>query len=66
MISMNYEKPEIDIVEFELEDVLTASAVVHTTKEHTTTMPTTLPGTTTKVEVGTGDSIIVDYSDFFQ
>lgn len=57
---MNYEKPEIDIVEFELEDVLTASAVVHTTTE-----PTTLPGTT-KVEVGTGNAIIVDYSDFFQ
>ena len=58
---MNYEKPEINIIEFELEDVLTASAVVHTTTE-----PATLPGTTAKVEVGTGEAIIVDYSDFFQ
>ncbi len=62
MISSQYEKPQLNIIEFELEDVLTSSAVVHTTSA-----PTTLPGTTTSggVEVGKGD-IVIDFGDFFK
>ena len=62
MISRKYEKPLLNLVEFELEDVLTASTVVHTTSA-----PTTLPGTTTQsgVEVGKGD-IVIDFGDFFK
>ena len=63
MISKNYEKAELNIIEFELDDVLTKSSVV------TTTQPsTTLPGTTSGgVQVGgegEGD-IIIDFSDLF-
>lgn len=63
MISKNYEKAELNIIEFELDDVLTKSSVV------TTTQPsTTLPGTTSGgVQVG-GDGegdIIIDFSDLF-
>ncbi|MBR0536259.1 MAG: hypothetical protein IIX14_07785 [Clostridia bacterium] len=61
MISSQYEKPQLDILMFELEDVLTSSAVVHTTSA-----PTTLPGTTSGgVEVGKGD-IVIDFGDFFK
>ncbi len=62
MISSQYEKPQLDILMFELEDVLTSSAVVHTTSA-----PTTLPGTTSAdgVEVGKGD-IVIDFGDFFK
>lgn len=65
MISKHYEKPELNIVEFELEDVLSSSAVVHTTAA-----PTTLPGTTSAGGVqlgGMGDAQIdVNFSDFFK
>ena len=61
MISSQYEKPQLDILMFELEDVLTSSAVVHTTSA-----PSTLPGTTSGgVEVGQGD-IVMDFGDFFK
>ena len=63
MISRNYEKPQLNIEKFELEDVLTSSAVVHTTSVPTTT----LPGTTSSgVQVGGSGSadIIVDLRDF--
>ena len=58
MISSQYEKPQLDILMFELEDVLTSSA---------TSAPTTLPGTTSAdgVEVGKGD-IVIDFGDFFK
>ena len=67
MISSQYEKPQLNVIEFELEDVLTSSSVVHTTSAPTTTPPTTLPGTTTSggVEVGKGD-IVIDFGDFFK
>jgi hypothetical protein len=61
---MTYEKPELVVIELQLEDVLTSSSVVHTTSA-----PTTLPGTTSSgIQVGgIGDSQIeVDYSDFFK
>ena len=62
MISRKYEKPQLNIEKFELEDVLTSSAVVHTTS----VPPTTLPGTTAGgVEVGKGD-IVVDLGDYFK
>lgn len=63
MISMQYEKPQLNVIEFELEDVLTSSAVVHTTSA-----PTTLPGTTSGVQVGGNGSadIVVDFGDFFK
>ena len=51
MISKAYEKADFQIVEFSLEDVLTKSSVVHTT-----TAPTTLPGTT-QGGVQSGDSL---------
>lgn len=59
---MQYVKPELNVITFELEDVLTSSAVVHTTTE-----PTTLPGSTSAggAEIGPGD-IIVDFSDFYK
>ncbi len=65
MISRLYEKPQLNIIEFELEDVLTSSAVVHTTSAP----PTTLPGTTSGgVQVGGNGSadIVVDFGDFFK
>jgi hypothetical protein len=64
MISRKYEKPQLNIVKFELEDVLTSSSVVHTTSA-----PTTLPGTTSSgVQVGGNGSadIVVDFGDFFK
>lgn len=69
MISKAYEKADFNIIEFAIDDVLTASNVVHTTVPSTTTpnTTTTLPGTTSGggVQVGNGD-IMFDYSDFFQ
>ena len=66
MISSQYEKPQLNVIEFELEDVLTSSSVVHTTSAPTTTTPTTLPGATSGgVEVGKGD-IVIDFGDFFK
>lgn len=55
MISKAYEKADFKIVLFDLEDVLTNSAVV------TTAPPTTIPGTT----FSSGDPTI-PWSDFFQ
>ncbi len=62
MISKAYEKADFTVIEFEIEDVLTASSVVHTT---------TLPATTSSgggVTMGNkGDGgIEFNYSDFFQ
>lgn len=64
MISKAYEKADFQIVEFSLDDVLTKSSVVHTTTE-----PTTLPGTTQSgVQNGSlGDAnIYFDPSVFFK
>jgi hypothetical protein len=66
MISRKYEKPQLNVIEFELEDVLTSSAVVHTTS-----VPTTLPGTTSSgggLQEGNASqgSVIVDFGDFFK
>lgn len=62
MISKAYEKADLTVIEFEIEDVLTASSVVHTT---------TLPATTSSgggINIGNkGDGgVEFDYSDFFQ
>ena len=69
MISKAYEKADFDIIEFAIDDVLTASKVVHTTVPSTTSpnTTTTLPGTTSNsgVQLG-GGNIMFDYSDFFQ
>ena len=65
MISRQYEKPQLNVIEFELEDMLTSSAVVHTTS-----VPTTLPGTTSSSGIQVGNqnegSIIIDFGDFFK
>lgn len=64
MISKAYEKADFKVVEFEIEDVLTSSGVVHTTVPSTT-----LPGSTGGsggVGIGSGGDIIFDFSDFFQ
>ena len=65
MISKAYEKADFKVVEFEIEDVLTASRVVHTTQPSTT-----LPATTSSSGVNLGKpgdgGIEFDYSDFFQ
>ncbi len=67
MISKAYEKADFQIIEFALEDVLTASKVVHTT-EATTSVSTTLPGTTSVTSGGlaggSGDAVF-DYDDLF-
>ncbi len=65
MISMHYEKPQLNILYFELEDVLTSSSVVHTTSAPTTTLPGTTSG---GVQVGSNGSadIVVDFGDFFK
>lgn len=67
MISNAYEKADFQIIEFAMEDVLTASKVVHTT-EATTSAPTTLPGTTApatgNINGGSGDAVF-DFSDIF-
>lgn len=63
MISKAYEKADFKVVEFEIEDVLTTSTVVHTTQPSTT-----LPGSTGGGGVnvgGGGNDIIFDFSDFF-
>ncbi len=57
MISKAYEKADFTVIEFQLEDVLTDSAVVHTT---------TLPGGGVTIgDKGEGGNEF-DYSDFFQ
>lgn len=64
MISKAYEKPDFILIEFSLEDVLTASGVVHTTTPNTTT---TLPGTTSGgVQLGQGEDIYFDVSSYFK
>lgn len=67
MISNAYEKADFQIIEFSIEDALTASKVVHTT-EATTSAPTTLPGTTApssgNISGGSGDAVF-DFSDIF-
>ncbi len=62
MISKAYEKADFKVVEFDVEDVLTTSSVVHTTQPSTT-----LPGSTGGggIGIGGGNDIIVDFSDFF-
>ncbi|MBQ7115766.1 MAG: hypothetical protein IJN94_05070 [Clostridia bacterium] len=68
MISKAYEKADFQIIEFALEDVLTASKVVHTTQATTSAPTTTLPGTTlgsANIPGGSGDAIF-DYDDFFK
>ena len=51
------------VVEFEFEDVLTTSSVVHTTTQPSTTLPGTTGG---GVNIGGGgNDIIFDFSDFF-
>ena len=67
MISKTYEKADFKIIEFVLEDVLTASSVVHTTQSETTTPATTVPGTTSGgVQEGTGGGLMFDFNDFFK
>lgn len=68
MISKAYEKADFEIVELSLDDVITASAVVHTTQPNTTSpnTTTTLPGSTGGVQVSEGADIRFDFSDFFQ
>lgn len=65
MISKAYEKADFEVIEFAIEDVLTASNVVHTTQPSTT-----LPATTSSPGVNLGKpgegGIEFDYSDFFQ
>lgn len=66
MISKAYEKADFQIIEFAIEDVLTASKVVHTTQA-TTSAPTTLPATTSTGSLGGGSGdAVFDYSDIFQ
>lgn len=74
MISKAYENPDFYVVEFDLEDVLTSSAVVHTTQPSTTFPTTTIPTTTLPatteggLQVGTsgqGD-IVFRPSEYFQ
>lgn len=74
MISKAYENPDFEIIEFTLEDVLTASAVVHTTTAPSTTVPkttlppTTLPETTSGgLQVGGGGQgdIVFNPSEYF-
>ena len=64
MISKAYEKADFTVVEFDFEDVLTASSVVHTTQPSTTLQATT----SAPVVIGKpGEGgIEFDYSDFFQ
>lgn len=64
MISKAYEKADFKIIEFAVEDVLTASKVVHTTQPSTTTPSTTLPGTTSGP--ASGGDIYIDFEDFFK
>ncbi len=64
MISKAYEKADFTVVEFELEDVLTASKVVHTTVP-STTLPATTESDIVIGKPGEG-GIEFHYSDFFQ
>lgn len=64
MISKAYEKADFKIIKFAIEDVLTASKVIHTTQPSTTAPPTTIPGTTSAPHNG-GD-IYIDFDDFFK
>lgn len=68
MISKAYEKADFQIIEFAIEDVLTASNVVHTTQATTSAPTTTLPGTTSvtagNLAGGYGDAVF-DYDDLF-
>jgi hypothetical protein len=75
MISKAYEKPQIEFIEFALEDVLTSSAVIHTTTAPSTTNPitslptTTLPDTTSGgVQVGGNGQGDISFNpdDYFQ
>lgn len=75
MISKAYEKPQVEVIEFALEDVLTASSVVHTTTEPSTvipstTIPTTIIPSTTEGGLQVGGSgqgdIIINPDDYFQ
>ena len=63
MISKAYEKADFKVVEFEIEDVLTTSSVVHTTTQPSTTLPGSTGGGV-NIGGGSGD-IIIDFSDFF-
>lgn len=69
MISKAYENPDFKIIEFSLEDVLSSSAVVHTTTAPSTTIPTTtLPATTVGgvQEGGNGQGdIVFNPSEYF-
>ena len=63
MISKAYEKADFKIIEFDLEDVITNSGVVHTTTRPSTTLPGSTGG---GVNIGGGgNDIIFDFSDFF-
>lgn len=64
MISKAYEKADFKVVEFDVEDVLTVSKVVHTT-EPSTTLPATTSSGIVVGKPGEG-GIEFDYSDFFQ
>ena len=67
MISNAYEKADFQIIEFAIEDVLTASKVVHTTQATTSAPTTTLPATTSTGSLGGGSGdAVFDYSDIFQ
>ncbi len=64
MISNHYEKPSLELVGFSLEEAVTASSLVVTT-----TVPTTLPGTTQGVQIvseGGGQDPTIPYSDHFR
>jgi hypothetical protein len=62
-----YEKADFQIIEFAIEDVLTASKVVHTTQATTSAPTTTLPATTSTGSLGGGSGdAVFDYSDIFQ
>ena len=67
MISNHYEKPSLESVDFSLEVVVTKSSASVVT---TTTVPTTLPGTTQSgVQIGDGgggQDITIPYSDLFR
>lgn len=73
-MTKSYFKPELELVEFTLEDIITASsAVVTTTSPSTTASHTTLPGSTSPsttsggVSIGGGSGdIYIDISDFFK
>ncbi len=61
MISKQYIKPSLTVFEFELDDVITASAQVITTAP-ATTLPGTTSGGVGRTDSG-GGNIIFDYDD---